>query len=218
MIRYKPLFTIAISLLVVATISSISFPHTYSLGERLFQYAGVATETKGGLRIVNISIVIILLLSIVAGYFSFEKFKWYAIIIMFIIFGLPSFGVSIYQKFFADGIYTVAYNSEKSYCDLKDDSILNCELYFLNQSSDTLNLDLSFIDIYNSNKNLVNTLNRDAPYKIEVPQKDKTPIKIKTDLANKTKKEISELKESLVDQFSYSLHISIQDKNGKRDL
>lgn len=218
MYKNKTLFIIAIILLLIATVASISYPHTYSLGELFFKNAGVTTETESGLRIVNIVIVIILLLSLIAVFFALQKYKWYAIIALFIIFGMPSFGVTIYQKFFAEGIYKIAYNPEKSNCKILGENNISCHLYFLNHSNEPTTTEISFIDMYNSDQMLVNVLSEEGPYTLEIPGKDKDPVQIEAKLTNLSNKELEELNKVLTDEHSYSLHIQIKGEKGVRDL
>lgn len=221
LVKFKSYFIIALGLLLIATLGTIFYPHTYSLLELLISKLGVPIFLSSGVRYVTLGALILLILSIVLLALSLRKYKVRAVFLAFIIFGAPTFIITVHQQFFASGIYSLQFQNLQSDCTIEKkvsntSQELVCELVFLSQQKKPVQFELEFVQLVKDETLDIEYLNQDAPYELTINEKGKHSMQIRTRL-KVDKSELANLEKMLKDE-TFELSVRIHDENGERYL
>lgn len=219
MLKNKKSFYLAIVFFFASIAINIPYPNIVLYDETVV-LLNIPIKTFNGFNYVGITSFLLLIVSLYFLVKSLNKyhFRSVAIIIIVAVF-LPSFLVSLYQKNFAKGIYSISYSATESHCSFKmiNKATLHgeCELPLKNNSRNDVQFTLEFYEPYQSqfDSQMVSLMNNNAPYKIMLRGKESKIVKIKANI------DVSKMREHIYGgETTGGVNITIKSGTQSRNL
>ncbi|MCH6268965.1 hypothetical protein [Neobacillus citreus] len=185
MIKDKKSLSISIILYLAVIILNLPFPDQSPLGETLASKLHIPVRSANGLHYFGISLFILFILSLYFLSKSLKKYKTRFIVIAFLAVSfIPTFLAASIQKYFATGIYSVAYNHNEGRChfEIAGEKTLHgeCVLPFENYSSKPVGFTIEFYDTYDDE--FLTLMNVNAPYTVKLDGKESNRVEIEADI------------------------------------
>lgn len=219
MVRHRQMFTISMIVLCIYLIFVFPFPHRYELGTVIFTALKIPIRLSNGFMPVGITAAIILIIGLVLFLKSLKKYhiRLFILVIVLLSF-IPSILIDTYQNVFAENIYALSYDNEKSECnfDMVDEDTLfgECELLFENKSNQPIQFTIQFQEhrIFKEDVPIVSLMNQDAPYEIELDNQERKRIKLTSYI------DVSTMDEHIENGRVTFINLKVQAKGKYREL
>lgn len=197
MIKNKKFLYLSIIFFIASMVLNVPFPNKTLYSDTVI-LLNIPITTLNGFNYVGITSLFLLIVSLYFLVKSLNKYHGRFVVVTIIIaMFLPSFVVSLYQKTFASGIYSISYTDSGSHCsfDMMNEETLHggCELPLKNNSRNDVQFFIEFYEPYKFEHDMpmVSLMNYDAPYKVMIRGKESKLVKIKTNIdVSKMKKNI----------------------------
>ena len=197
MIKNKKFLYLAIIFFFASITLNVPFPHTTLYGATFYMF-NIPIKTLNGYNYVGITSLLLLIVSLYFLVKSLNKYHARFVVITIIVaMSLPSFVVSLYQKTFATGIYSISYTDSGSHCRFQmiNETILHgeCELPFKNNSRNDVQFTVEFYEPYKSENDIpmVSLLNKNTSNKVMLRGKESKLVKFETNI------DVSKMKEHI---------------------
>ncbi|WP_147533268.1 hypothetical protein [Bacillus marasmi] len=197
MIKNKKFLYLAIIFFLASITLNVPFPHKTLYGATVYLF-NIPIKTLNGLNYVGITSLLLLILSLYFLVISLNKYHARFVVITIIVaMFLPSFVVSLYQKTFATGIYSISYDDSGSHCSfqMKNETTLHgkCELPLKNNSRNDVQFTVEFYEPYQSENDIpmVSLMNKNTSYNVMLRGKESKRVKFETNI------DVSKMKEHI---------------------